>query len=118
MSHSTPDRQSRPNDVEQSPLDILIHALQDTPSVATNGSFTPVHQISPEQLEILLQHFRQQQDTIDKLLGQQSRQSNYAKPPDYYNIAKYEDIIWKGIKPAYDRSPDNLVPFLNCIDIW
>jgi hypothetical protein len=117
ISHSTPDRQSRPNDVEQSPLDILIHALRDTPSVNTNSSSTPVHQISPEQLELLLQRFRQQQDTIDRLLGQQGRQSNYAKSPDYYNIAKYEDIICKGIKPAYDGSPDNLIPFLNRIDI-
>jgi hypothetical protein len=33
-------------------------------------------------------------------------------PPSYYNNAKYEDIVCKAIKPSYDGSKDNLIPFL------
>lgn len=38
--------------------------------------------------------------------------------PEYYNNAKYEDIICCLIKPLYDGSPEQLVPFLNQLDIW
>jgi hypothetical protein len=35
--------------------------------------------------------------------------------PDYA-FAKYEEIITKPIKPTYDGSSDNLVPFLNRLE--
>jgi hypothetical protein len=39
------------------------------------------------------------------------------KPPEYYNNAKYEDINSKPIKPLYDGSSEQLIPFLNQLDI-
>jgi hypothetical protein len=39
------------------------------------------------------------------------------KPPEYYNNAKYEDIISKPIKLLYDGSSEQLIPFLNRLDI-
>ncbi len=39
------------------------------------------------------------------------------KTPEYYNTAKYEDLISKPIKPVYDSSSEQLVPFLNWLDI-
>lgn len=47
--------------------------------------------------------------------GQHQRISNVL--PEYYNNAKYEEIICRPIKPLYDGSPDQLVPFLNRLDI-
>lgn len=97
----------------QSPLDILICALHGALAATENQ----VH-LSLDQVALILQHFQHQQDTIDKLLQQeQQNKSNKAKTPDYYNIAKYEDIICKGIKPPHDGSSEHLIPFLNCIDI-
>jgi hypothetical protein len=37
--------------------------------------------------------------------------------PDYFGNAKYEDIVCKPLKPFYDGTPDNLVSFLNRLDI-
>jgi len=37
--------------------------------------------------------------------------------PEYFNNAKYEDIVCKPLKPLYDGTLDNLVPFLNRLDI-
>ncbi len=37
--------------------------------------------------------------------------------PEYYNNAKYKDILCKPIKPLNDGSPDHLVPFLNHLDV-
>jgi hypothetical protein len=38
--------------------------------------------------------------------------------PDYLSNAKYEDIACRPIKPLYDCTEDNLVPFLNRLDIY
>jgi hypothetical protein len=37
--------------------------------------------------------------------------------PDYYHNAKFEDIATRPLKPVYDGSPAQLVPFLNRLDI-
>jgi hypothetical protein len=42
---------------------------------------------------------------------------NIIRPPSYYNNAKYEDIACKPIKPLYDGSEDQLIPFLTLLDI-
>jgi hypothetical protein len=113
---STPDRQSNPHDVAPSPLDILLRAMQSTPT--DTATQTTPHHITPDQLNLILQRFQQQQATIDHLLQrEQQHNSNKAKIPDYYNIAKYEDIICKGLKPLYDGSSKNLIPFLNRLNI-
>jgi hypothetical protein len=46
-----------------------------------------------------------------------SRSLSALRPPEYYNNAKYEDIILKPICSSYNGSPEELVPFLNCHDI-
>jgi hypothetical protein len=43
--------------------------------------------------------------------------STTVRPPSYYNNAKYEDIACKPIKPLYDGSEDQLIPFLTLLDI-
>ncbi len=40
-----------------------------------------------------------------------------SRQPDYYNNAKFEDLATRPLKPTYDGSPDQLVPFLNRLDI-
>jgi hypothetical protein len=90
------------------------------------------------QVSELLQCFWQQQDAIAALINSNSPsplrtpqlgtlsapgQSSYSiaastKPPEYYNNAKYEDIISKPMKPSYNGSSDQLILFLNHLDIW
>jgi hypothetical protein len=87
---------------------------------------SPLH-LSQEQLSALLQLFRRQQSTITTLLANATPASPTHSPrpasriphklPEYYNNAKYEDIISKPIKPLYDGSSEQLVPFLNRLDI-
>jgi hypothetical protein len=93
----------------------LTSTLQNTEDIS---------QVSPTLVRDLLARFQQQQQLIDMLLQQQQAQSSpqqtqqpTKKIPDYYNIAKYEDIICRGIKPPYDGTPDQLIPFLNRLDI-
>jgi hypothetical protein len=81
-----------------------------------------------------MQCFQQQQQNMSNLL--QSNQSmkfsftasssnssslsdfwSKIKTADHYNNACYEDIICHPIKPPYDGSPDQLIPFLNRLDI-
>jgi hypothetical protein len=51
-------------------------------------------------------------------LGQSpSSFASFTRPPEYYNNAKYEDIISKPLKPPYDGSSEQLIPFLNRLDI-
>jgi hypothetical protein len=120
---STPNHHTQPHGVEASPHDTFINTF--TSRLDDNRD---ISQISPDELRALLARLQQQQQTIDALLQQQQLPStapsvNYqaksfmTKTPDYYNIAKYEDIVCKGIKPSYDGSPDNLIPFLNRLDI-
>ncbi len=123
---STPNHRSQPHGVEETPQGSPFTTFHSTLHDATD--FT---QILPEQLQELLVRFQQQQQMINTLLQQQQHATSTLTPttstqranpqsfktPDYYNIAKYEDIICKGIKPAYDGSPDQLIPFLNRLDI-
>jgi hypothetical protein len=50
-------------------------------------------------------------------LTQQSTLIAQPKHPDYYSNARYKDIICKTIKLAYNGTADQLVPFLNKLDI-
>jgi hypothetical protein len=43
--------------------------------------------------------------------------STSASMPAYYNNAKYEEITCKPLKPLYDGSEDNLMPFLTHLDV-
>jgi hypothetical protein len=95
-----------------------LNANDNTPT-EQGGSSSPVQ--TDSQLQLLLQCCRQQQAMIAELTQQRSASSSNnvaniitpAKAPDYYNNARYEDIICKPVKPAYDGSADQLVPFLN-----
>jgi hypothetical protein len=103
----------------------LLHQLN------TNGTQETMHDrptpanITESQLHTLLQCFREQQTMIDELMKHQNASQSAmvakiitpAKAPDYYNNARYEDIICKPIKPVYDGTADQLVPFLNRLDI-
>jgi hypothetical protein len=40
-----------------------------------------------------------------------------SRHPDNYNNAKFEDLATRPLKPIYEGSPKQLVPFLNCLDI-
>jgi hypothetical protein len=113
---ATPDRPPGPRGVEQSPLDLLLNAVHGTSTETTAVSNLPMNNISQEQVALLLQRLQEQQATIARLL-QNNTNTNKPKTADYYNIAKYEDIICKGIKPPYDGSSDQLIPFLNRLDI-
>jgi len=74
----------------------------------------------------LIQCFHRQQTAIENLsnpptpstLPTQTRsQQSPSSIPDYFNNAKYEDIVCRPLKPLYDGTPDSLVPFLNRLDI-
>jgi len=43
--------------------------------------------------------------------------SRSTRPPDYYTNAKFEDLVTRPLKPTYDGSPAQLMPFLNSLDI-
>jgi len=74
----------------------------------------------------LIQCFHRQQTAIENLsnpptpstLPTQTRsQQSPSSIPDYFNNAKYEDIVCRPLKTLYDGTPDSLVPFLNRLDI-
>jgi len=103
-------------------LGSLLDGLTDTsqaenPSIASN--------ISPHDLTELVQCFRRQQTAIDALSKLPTPPSPLPSPPrqppaitpDFFSNAKYEDIVCKPFKPQFDGTPDNLVPFLNRLDI-
>jgi hypothetical protein len=95
--------------------------------------------LTTEQFSVLVQCFQQQQKDIGLLLHRQPTvspspshdtsqinmgtstdhrpSSNNAKAPEYYISAKYEDIICKPLRPTYDGSAEQLIPFLNRLDI-
>jgi hypothetical protein len=82
--------------------------------------------INSDTLSNLLLAVQRQQDTISKLTPALVNSSSSSMPTtqrhtqalsEYYNNAKYEEIICKPIKPIYDGSAEQLVPFLNCLDI-
>jgi hypothetical protein len=88
----------------------------------------PSINLNQDQLSDILQCFRQQQDAIQSMIdttfnnATMPNSTTHRSPatvilPEYYNNAKYEDLVCKPIKPLYDGSPEHLVPFLNRLDI-
>ncbi len=115
----------------------MLHQLDDNTITPGEPDDVITIGISNERLSTLLLCFKQQQETIavmtQSINGQQSRNqagitanlsqqvqqsSNYTKNPEYYNNAKYEDIISKPLKPSYDGLPELLIPFINWLDIF
>jgi hypothetical protein len=94
----------------------------------SNTSQESVNQtLHRERLSDIMRYFQQQQTVIQDVLGNSSPKSASSSPrrqlpaitptPEYYTNAKYEDLACKPIKPLYDGSPEQLVPFLNRLDI-
>jgi hypothetical protein len=108
---------------EDTNINDILHQLDETSASSTEDTTLSTTSISKEQLSALLQMLRQQQSAINALTAASTPpkltpihgESPYGthKPPEYYNNAKYEDII----KPPYDGSLEQLIPFLNCLDI-
>jgi hypothetical protein len=103
----------------------LLRQLNMASTPPINSDVPSSTTITDGQLKTLLQCFREQQATIEQLMANTQNSSSTSpnnvitlqKHPDYYNNARYKDIICKPIKPAYDGSADQLVPFLNRLDI-
>ncbi len=83
-------------------------------------------QLTPEQFEHILSTCSQQQQTISSLTPSSNRLHNgndssthavTPSTPSYYNNTKYEEIACKAMKPAYDGSEEELIPFLTRLDI-
>jgi hypothetical protein len=73
-------------------------------------------------MQELVQFFRHQQRALKELASTPPPSSPPVVPPptstpDYFTSAKYEDLTCRPIKPLYGRTSDNLVPFLNRLDI-
>jgi hypothetical protein len=95
--------------------DLLQHFQQSQDSEGVKASFSDIRE--------LVQCFLRQQTAINELIMTPSPTTTTCVPPpnnplpDYFNNAKFEDIICRPIKPLYDGIADNLVPFLNRLDI-
>jgi hypothetical protein len=121
-NHLTPQTPVQQNNQVVTDLLRQLNANSTSPT-DNNGSTQP--SVTDSQLQALLQCCRQQQAMIEELTRQQQNSSsnsatNFTAPTkttDYYNNACYEDIICKPLKPTYDGTADQLVPFLNRLDI-
>jgi hypothetical protein len=113
----------------------ILQDLSNNMNSPASPSRQPSTSGQTDRITEILHYFQQQQDKIQKIINTTSpdgiSQSNVysirtpvsptnrsGKPsasslPEYYNNAKYEDIICRPIKPLYDGSPEQLVPFLN-----
>jgi hypothetical protein len=120
MSTITPAKPAQ----DESNINDILRQLDETSASPTDDTTTSISNV---QLSALLQMLRQQQTAINALTAASTtpRQTqNHGqlhagthKPPEYYNNAKYEDIISKPIKPPSDGSSEQLIPFLNRLDI-
>jgi hypothetical protein len=78
--------------------------------------------LSYEQFEQLMQTYTSQQDSIARLMASPASvhlpsHNHSSTRPAYYTNATFEEIACRAIKPAYDGSEDQLVPFLTRLDI-
>jgi hypothetical protein len=76
-------------------------------------------QLTTDQFEALI-HNRSPPSSSDPPLttpGPTPPSKTSTRQPSYYNNAKYEDIACKPIKPLYDGSEEQLIPFLTLLDI-
>jgi hypothetical protein len=123
MSTITPAKATNHNNV----INDLLRQIGESPLAPDPVTDTSTSSLSQDHLSALLSLIQQQQHTIDALNNPptllaptthipQPSLSN-RRPPEYYNNAKYEDIISKPLKPLYDGSSEQLIPFLNRLDI-
>ncbi len=82
-------------------------------------------QLTPKQYEHILSTCSQQQQTSsltpssNHLHNENDSSTRSVTPstPSYYNNAKYEVIACKAMKPAYNGSEEERIPFLTLLDI-
>ncbi len=116
--------------------DLLRQLNNNEYATDDNAGSSPIT-LSQTQLSALLGTFQQQQAAIAAMTNQtsprcfcssatdttfpSSQQPNTlagsTKRPEYCNTAKYEDLISIPIRPLYDGSSKQSVPFLNRLDI-
>jgi hypothetical protein len=116
MSTITPAKATNHNNV----INALLSQIGESPLAP--DSVPDTSDLLQNHLSAILSLIQQQQHTIDALNNPPPTPvppipPSQRKPPEYYNNAKYEDIISKPLKPLYDGSSEQLIPFLNCLDI-
>jgi hypothetical protein len=104
-----------------------IHQLLQDLNESNSSQESLNQSIHRERLSDIMHYFQQQQTAIQDVLGSSSTTFTSNSPrcqlpittptPEYYTNAKYEDLACKPIKPLYDGSPKQLVPFLYRLDI-
>jgi len=127
MTYQVPTTLASPIPQNSSTFNDLIQCLNDTPTdePPPEGKRRKFVHLASAQFTMLLQCLHQQQRDISNILSKSassltptlSGPPSGSRPTDYYNNAKYEDIICHPMKPLYDVSINDLVPFLNCLDI-
>lgn len=114
-----------PRTAASSNTNTILQALQ---SGHTNADTTPPPkkpkyiQLTEEQFERIMSTCSKQQECIDRISSMhptalQFKDTPMRSLPAYYSNAKYEEISCKGMKPAYDGTEDELIPFLTRLDI-
>jgi hypothetical protein len=126
MSSVTPSSPLLPNN---SIINELLRQLNESPPSPSGANGSSSINLTQDQVSELLRCFRQQQEALASLVhptsttplrtNQLGTSNNLnpslnsfagpTKPPEYYNNAKYEDIISKPMKPPYDGSSDQLI---------
>jgi hypothetical protein len=128
-SHS-PIQSNSSSVIDQTPINDPLHQMQENSEEDQGSKKRKIVHLMTDQFLILIQCFQQQQQGIGSLLRHQTdssasphisvnttHQTSTTKTSEYYNNAKYEDIICEPLKPAHDGSADNLIPFLNHLEI-
>jgi hypothetical protein len=106
-----------------SPLPSSAEVNQLLQDLNQHGAVSPsrmpsIISITPSQLDTVVRLIRHQQaQTPDSTTALGLIPSGTQRLPDFHSLAKYEEIISKPLRPAYDGSPDGLIPFLNRLDI-
>jgi len=94
-------------DVQTSPLRLTTLELHDI-AMHIQSQRTTIASLTPTSKTT---------NTIPSTQSTDITTSRSSRPPDYYTNAKFEDIATRPLKPIYDGSPEQLVPFLNHLDI-
>jgi hypothetical protein len=135
----SPSIHHQPTVVADTPIHDLLWLMQEDPGDEQVQKKWKLIHLTSEQFSVFIQCFPQQQKDFGLLLQHQPTLSDpsisnksqtntrisidhhpfstIAKAPEYYNNEKYEDSICKPLQPPYDGSADQLIPFLNPLDI-
>jgi hypothetical protein len=102
----------------------ILSCLQDNTDSNDEQTHPPKRQrnivLTPDQFNQLLQTYATQPSPISFQSPTSiaaSTTSLASLMPAYYSNAKYEEISFKAIKPAYDGSEEGLIPFLTKLDL-